>query len=315
LILALAAKFNVVTLSDQTAFVASWWFIGITAFFWLITLAPAYSSLFTPGIGNVINTISNAISGFLVPVSSAIISLAAIGVIVNLNPDLKLMLETFKVLNQAGQIGPTGFVIAAGGAVSATALTGLRALAKPAISATAGTSGTISAPIYATLENVSSVITMGIAYVLVKTDPWLLVATFVIIALLIVAMFVYAIHQLRKLSIGIGRVLNLAQSNPKAGLAIVAEFFVWGIGWMTWGKWGRGILMLFFLALWAVVFFIVQPMFVALFAFFPPIMPVIGVVSIIALLILYAGIGLSTSASLLTSIEANLGAQPAPVNG
>ena len=312
LIVSLAARFHVITLSDPTAFLASNWFIGITAFLWLITLAPAYSSLLTPGISNAINAVSNFISGFLVPVTSAIISLAAIGVIVNLNPDLRLMLETFKVLNQSGDIGPTSYVIAAGGAVSATALTGLRALAKPAISASTGTSGTLSAPIYATLENVFSVVMMSLAYILARTDPWLLVAIFAITAALIIGMVVYAVAQVRRLKLGIGRVLNLAQSNPRAGLSVVVECFVWGIGWLTWQQWGRGVLMLFFLALWAVVFFIVQPMFVTLFAFFPILLPLVGFLSILVLLIVYLSIGLRSASRLMTFIEAKLvTAQPA----
>ncbi|MCE5207375.1 MAG: DUF4126 family protein [Chloroflexi bacterium] len=303
LIVAIAARFNLITLSDQTAFLSSYWFIGITAFLWLITLAPAYSSLLSPGIGNAINTVSNLISGFLVPVSSAIISLAAIGVIVNLNPDMKLMLETFKILTQAGNFGPTGYVIAAGGAVSATALTGLRALAKPAISTSTGTAGTISAPVYATLENIFSIVLMGIAYILAKVNPWLLVAIFIITALFIVAMVVFAISQFRKLRTGIGKVLYLAQINPRAGLAIIVEFFVWGIGWMTWKQWGRGVLMLFFLALWGILFLIVQPMFVSIFAFLPPVVPAIGFISIVALIMIYFGIGLRSASRLMNYIE------------
>jgi hypothetical protein len=306
LILAIAARFNVVSLSDQTAFISSYWFIGITAFLWLITLAPAYSSLLTPGIGNAINAISNFISGFLVPVSSAIVSLAAIGVIVSLTPHLKLMLESFKILTQAGNIGPTGYAIAAGGAVTATALTGMRALAKPAISASAGTVGTVSAPVYATLENVASVIVMGIAYVLAKVDPWLLVAIFVVIFLLIVGMVIYAIRQLRKLKLGIGKALYLAQVNPRAGLSIVVECFVWGIGWFAWQNWGRGVLMLFFLALWAVAFFIVQPMFVAMFSFFPPALPLIGFLSMVFLLLIYFGTGLRSASKLMDHIEKSI---------
>lgn len=303
LIVAVAARLNVITLSDQTAFISSFWFIGITAFLWLITLAPAYSSLLTPGIGNAVNTVSNFISGFLVPVSSAIISLAAIGVIVSLNPNLKQMLETFKVLTQAGNIGPTGYAIAAGGAVSATALTGMRALAKPAISASTGTAGTISAPVYATLENVASIVVMGIAYILAKIDPWLLVAIFAVTLALIVGMVIYALRQLRKLKMGIGRALYLAQINPRAGLAIVVECFVWGIGWMTWRQWGRGVLMLFFLSLWAIIFFIIQPMFVALFSFFPPVVPFVGVLSIVILLMAYFSIGLRSASRLMNHIQ------------
>ncbi|MEM5776405.1 MAG: hypothetical protein AAGU05_15485, partial [Anaerolineaceae bacterium] len=184
---------------------------------------------------------------------------------------------------------------------------------KPAISASTGTSGSMSAPIYATLENVFSVVMMGMAYILAKTNPWLLVAIFFITAALIVGMVIYAVTQLRKLKVGIGKVLNLAQTNPRAGLAVAAECFVWGIGWLTWQQWGRGVLMLFFLALWAVIFFIAQPMFVALFAFFPPLLPLVGFLSIMVLLIVYFSIGLRSSARLMRFIEMQLTGQPAEV--
>ena len=306
LIVAIAARLNWITLSEQTGFISTWWFIGITSFLWMVTLAPAFTSLVSPGFGNAINSLSNFLSGFLVPVSSAIISLAAIGVIVNLNPDLFQILETFKIITQAGNIGPTGYVIAAGGAFSATALTGMRALAKPALSATTGTTGSLSAPIFATLENIASIAVMGIVYILARVNPWLLVAVFVITVFLIFWMVLYAFRQLHKLQKGVAKVLYLAQVEPRAGLSIVTEFFVWGTGWLAWKQWGRGAVMLFFIALWVVAFFIAQPVFVTLFAFFPPLIPFIGFITIVSLIIVYISIGLRSAIALMEFIEKSL---------
>jgi len=303
LIISIAARLNIITLSSQTAFFESYWFIGIVALFWVITLAPAYSTFLAPGVGNVINTISNFLSGFIVPLSSALLSLAAIGVIVSLNPQLDTILKTLKLVNNVGNFGPTGYFIATAGAVSATALTGVRALAKPVIAASTGTTGTISAPLYATLENLSSIIVMVLTYFLAKVNPWFIVTFFAIILLLAVLLLVYAINQLKRLRKGFGRVLQLAQSNPKAGLSIVVEFFVWGLGWLVWKYWARGVIMLVFLSFWLIIFLLVQPLFVSLFAFIPPAIPFIAFFSVAALLILFVLIGLSSSKALLSEFE------------
>lgn len=306
LIVAVASRFGLITLAPQMEFIESLWFIIVVAIFWIITLAPAYSSLLSPGLNNLINTISNFISGFLVPLSSGILSLAAVGVIVNLHPELKTLLDTLRFFNEAGNIGPASYFVAAGGAVSATALTGMRALSKPVFSASTGTTGTVDASLYATLENLASVVWMGLAYLFAKIDPWLLVALFVVAALLIFALLLFAVYQLKRLKIGLGKVLYLAQVEPKAGLSIVTEFFVWGSGWLAWKAWGRGALMLFFLALWLVIFLLVQPLFVSLFSFLPPLLPVVGFLTVTLLLLIFISIGFYSSRALLHEIEGSL---------
>ncbi len=306
LIVAIAAKLNIITLSTQMSFLESYWFIGVVAFLWIITLAPAYSSLLSPGMSNVINTISNLISGFMVPLSAALLSLASIGVIVNLNPELTGILETLKLVNQSGSFAATSYAVAAAGAVSATAITGMRALTKPAISSSTGTTGTISAPLFATIENLSSVVLMVGAYVLSKIDPWLMVILFALIIVAIIALVIFAVKQLKRFSKGIGKVLNLAQVEPKAGLAIIVESFVWGIGWFAWKQWGRGMIMLFLYALWLILFLLVQPIFIGLFSFFPPITPLIGFFSAAFLVLLFISIGLATAKALMNHIEKTL---------
>jgi hypothetical protein len=318
LILSIAARLGWINLSVDMAFMTSYWFIGITGAFWIITLAPAYSSLLAPGVMNVINTISNFLSGFIVPFSSALLSLASVGVISSMNPDLNHIVETLKIFTPDGSIGGTGFAIAGAGAASATVLTAMKAIAKPGISAATGTTATISAPLFATIENIAAIVLMVLAYFLTKVDPWLLVVLAAVILIIFLVLLIFALYQLKRLKKGLGKVLYISQKNPRAGLSIITEFFVWGIGWLVWKYYARGVIMLFFLALWLIVFIIVQPIFVGLFAFFPPAIPFVGFSSIVFLLIIYGGIGLFTSRSLLKILEVEVektpAVSPAPAN-
>ena len=303
LILAVAARFNLVSLSPQMSFISNYWFIAAAAIFWVITIAPAYASLLSPGVMNTINTISNFISGFIVPLSSAFLALAAIGVISGMHPELQKFFETMNFFNTEGNLGGTSYFVAAASGVTATALTGLKALAKPVISTSTGTAVTVSAPIYATLENVASLILMVLAYFLSKINPWLLVVLLALVIILVVGLVVYALIKLKQLKRGVGKVLSLTESNPKAGFSIIGEFFFWGTGWLIYRYWARGGLMLLFYAIWWLIFLIVQPMFVALFSFFPPILPVMGLISIVFLLFVFFIFGLSSSRSLLKEME------------
>lgn len=263
LIVSAAAKMDLISLTPQMGFMESWWFIGIVAAFWLLTIAPAYASLLSPGVMNAINTTVNFISGFAVPVSAALLSLASIGIIVEMNPDLRDVLRTMQLFDPEGGIGTTGFLVAGGSALTATVLTGSKFLAKPAVSTATGTTGTVSAPIYATLENLGSIILMALLFVLTQINPWLLVGLLALVTLLILGVLAYAIYQLWKLGKGIGRVMHLIETQPKAGLSIVAEFLVWGSGWLIWKNWNRGILRLVMWALWLLAIFFVVPAIVA----------------------------------------------------
>lgn len=305
LIVSVAAKTGLVTISSQMSFLESWWFIGVAAIFWIITVAPSYASLFSPGVMHVINTVANFISGFIVPLSSAILSLAAVGIITNLNPDLKSLIDSLRIFDANGGIGVGGAAIAGAGAMTGVVLTGMRGLAKPGLSATTGTTGTVAAPIYTTVENLASVILMALVFFFSRIDPWLIVVLAVVMLLLTVGLLVFAIYQLWRLKKGIGRVMYLVQTRPRAGLAIIAEFFLWGSGWLVWGVFGRGFLMLILLALWVFVFLFAQPAFVALFVFFPPIMPAVAVVSIILLIFLYLAIGLGSAQALFRHVDKN----------
>ncbi|MBE9509002.1 MAG: DUF4126 family protein, partial [Chloroflexi bacterium] len=194
LIVSAAAKMDLISLTPQMGFMESWWFIGIVAAFWLLTIAPAYASLLSPGVMNAINTTVNFISGFAVPVSAALLSLASIGIIVEMNPDLRNVLRTMQLFDPEGGIGTTGFLVAGGSALTATVLTGSKFLAKPAVSTATGTTGTVSAPIYATLENLASIILMALLFVLTQINPWLLVGLLALVTLLILGVLAYAIY-------------------------------------------------------------------------------------------------------------------------
>ncbi|MBN1954262.1 MAG: DUF4126 family protein [Anaerolineae bacterium] len=259
LLIAIGAKTNLIEMAPQMQFMESWWFIAIMALFWLITLAPAYASLLSPGVMNVVNTVTKFLSGFVVPVSGALVALAAAGFIVEMHPELGGILETLRIFHPEGHgVGGAGWIIAGGGAAAASVLGGAKFLAKPALNTATGTAGHLSAPIHATIENVASVVLMGLLYVLSQVNPWLLVVLLVVVALILLGLMGYAIYLMWKLSKGVGRVFRLIETRPKAGLAIVAEFLAWGSGWLIWKHWNRGAPRLAVWLVWlaSVIFFI-----------------------------------------------------------
>jgi len=312
LILSISAKTGIVELNPEMQFIESWWFIAIISMFWFLTNAPSYSTILAPGVMHVINTIVNFMSGFLVPASAALISLASVGVIINMHGELSHILETMQLFKPDGGIGTTGLVVAGGSAVAAASITAMKAVAKPAISTSTGTTATASAPIYTTLENIGSIILMGLLYVLSKIDPWLLVGLFGGILLITLILLGFAIYQLVRLKRGIGRVLYLAQTYPKAGLAIAAEFFLWGSGWLAWNKWARGVMMLLAWILWLVITVAISTIVTGIFAFFPPLLPVMITLSTIILFVIFIMVGLSSSQDLLRTLEKEIDlSQPA----
>jgi hypothetical protein len=149
--------------------------------------------------------------------------------------------------------------MAGGGAAVAATLSGAKFLAKPALSSASGTAGSISAPIYATIENIASVVLMTLLLLLSQVNPWLLVGLLAVVALVLLGLLAYAVYLLWKLGKGIGRVIRLIETRPKTGLSIVAEFLVWGSGWMVWKQWNKGGLRLAFWILWLVGIFLIIP--------------------------------------------------------
>ena len=312
LIVSATAKAGVISLTRPMRFMESWWFIGIVAFFWLLTVAPAYASTLGPGVMNVVNTIVNIVSGFVVPASAALLALASAGAIVAMNPELSDILRGLQLFDVDGEgsIGSGGLLIAGGSALTASALTAGRFLAKPAISASTGTAGTISAPVYATVENLTSIISMALLYVLARIDPWLLVGLTAVIIVLVLAVLAYAVYQLRKLGKGIGRTIRLIEAEPKAGLSVVAEFLVWGSGWMISKRWGRGAAALLLWVLWLAFILLAIPAAVTTLgvamAAVPPLVilaPMAG--TAVAILFIAAGIhfGMRSAGALLRTLD------------
>jgi hypothetical protein len=251
ILISVASKLGLVNLAQPVGFMESWWFIGIVAVFWVLTILPAYGSMLSPGLLNVVNTVVNFLSGFLVPASAALLTLASVGVIAEMHPDLYNILQTLQIFDPTGQsIGKIGWLMAGGGALTAATLTGAKFLAKPALSTVTGTAGTVSAPTYATVENLASVVLMALAYVLTQVNPWLLVGLVVLVILIVAGVLIWSVYQLWRLGRGVGRVIRLVETHPKAGLAVVAECCIWGSGWLVWANWGRGIGRLILWLLW-----------------------------------------------------------------
>ncbi|MFH1085121.1 MAG: DUF4126 family protein [Chloroflexota bacterium] len=300
MIMGLTSRLGIVTLMPQMHFMQSWWFLGIVALFWVITVVPAYLSSLDLGVLKVFNTVANFISGFLVPASAALVSLASIGIITSLHPDLKALLETLRILGKGGNIAATGWAIAGGGAVTAASLTGMRFLAKPAATASVRN---LAAPAHATYENTASLVLMSLAYALSKINPWLLVGLLALVVILTVTILVVALLQLRRLKKGLGRTLHLTQTHPRAGLAVIAEFFLWGVGWLIWKAWARGALMLVALAVWWALFLSLEGLVAALFVPVPPLIPVAMATAAAAMVMVFVSIGFASARALLRTFD------------
>lgn len=292
LFVSIAAKIGLITLDKPMEFMKEWWFIGIVALFWLLTVAPAYATFLGPGIMHIINTFSNFISGFLVPLSGAIFSLAAAGIIADMNPTLRNLLMTLRLFNPGGGIGTHGYIVASGGALLASLLNIMRFLSKPGLGYASGTAGTLSAPVYASAENLASVVFLALIILLARINPWLLVALVAIVALFIVGIFIFSIIMLWKMGRGIGKFLRLIKTDPKAGLAIALEAIVWGSGWLIRGNLRRG---LFLSVLWLVWLALVLLLIPGTFT---------GIGAVVEIILVIAGIykGLRGAAKLLEQI-------------
>ncbi len=303
LVVGLAARFGLIHLSGPMTFMGEWWFIGLAALMWLVTNAPSLAQHFAPGLLHIVNSVVHFISGFVVPVSSALISLAAVGVIVNLSPELRAALETLQIFTPGNTLGPTGLLIAGGSAASAVALTGVKALAKPMISTASGTAGTVSAPAFTIAENIAAVVLMTLAYVLTRIDPRWLIALFGAVVVLSIGLFLFGLYQLWRLKKGVGRWLYIAQVHPRAGLSIAVEFFVWGVGWLTWKRYGRAVISLCVWVIWLALFTAVQPTVAALFAVVPFLIPLALLAANFLMLGLFGLVGVGTARALMKTLE------------
>lgn len=304
LVLSAAARLGWVELAAPMQFMSEWWFMGLVGLLWLVTVAPAFSTHFAPGLMHAVNGVVHFVSGFVVPVSSALMGLAAAGVLVNVSPELRAAFETIQMFNGGtGGLTGTGAAVAAGSAATAVALTGMKALAKPMIGAGTGTTGTVSAPAFALAENAAAILLMALAYWLSRVDPWLLVGLLGAVLLITLGAFAFGLYQLYRLKRGLGRVLRLLETQPRAGLAVCVEFLVWGLGWLAWHNPARGVVMLLAWGVWLAVFISLQPIVAALFAVFPPAIPVALLSANAGLLLVFVGAGLGSARALLRTVE------------
>jgi hypothetical protein len=314
LIVSVLAKTGLITLSPEMDQVfGSWWFIGVVAFFWLLTTIPAYASALDPAFVKLVNNITNIVSGFLVPVSAALLALASAGIITSMHPDLQTSLEAMQLFDVDGDgaLGGVGMLVIGGSALTASALTGAKFLAKQAIGASTGTAGTpVTGPVFATMENLASVVLLALVYVLSMVDPWLIVALLALVVLLMLGLLAHVIYRLWKLMQGIGRVVHLIETDPRVGLSILVEFFVWGLGSMVWQQWPRGIFRFVLWLLWVLTIFLLIPSIMTFLGTVAALMPLLeGLV--LALLVTTEAfavavgviIGLRSAASLMKLLD------------
>ena len=174
----------------------------------------------------------------------------------------------------------------------------------------------MSAPVYATVENLASVVLMVLFYVLTQINPWLLVGLLLLVTLLILSVLAYATYQVWRLGKSIGSVIHLIETRPKAGLSVVAEFLVWGSGWLIWKHWNRGIFRLVVWALWLAVIFLVIPAVAtvvgAALAVIPPLValaPIFGAAAEAVTIVVGLYIGLRSARRLMKTFDE---AEPAP---
>jgi hypothetical protein len=311
LIVSVAARFNFFHLAPELGFMESWWFIGLVGLFWVVTILPAYASLLSPGVMNVVNTITNILSGFFVPISGALLSLTTAGVIVSMHPDLQRSLETLQLFgSETAAASPTAWLIAGGGAVAAVGVNLAKFAAKPLLSAATATTGTTAAPAFATAENAASIVLTALIFLLTELSPWLLVGLLAGSLVIILGLIGYGIYQLWKLGKGAGKAMRLIKSNPKAGWAVLAESLVWGCGWMIWQKWEQAIPRLLSWGLWLVAVIMLIPAIaatasVALIAV-PPLALLASIVALgaqTAVVLLGLMVGLRSAAALMAELD------------
>lgn len=295
LLLGLLGRFGLFRFPNEMSFMTGNIFLGVVGALWILSIAPAYSSMLAPGIGNAVNTVSNFVHGFVVPGSAALTALATAGIIANVHPELRSVMEAIRVFQPDGGIGTAGVVIASAGAIAATGLTITKAAAKPGLSASTGTTGHAAAPIFATLENIGSVVMVGLFWVLTNIDPRLIIGLFAVLAILCIGTLIYACYLLWRLGTGIGHVLRLMEQQPKVGWAIALEAITWGGGSFIWRYESRGWLRAGAWVLWV--------LFIAVVGLPSIFVPFIGVLIVAFQLSVWVFVGIRSARSLLRMLD------------
>ena len=209
------------------------------------------------------------------------------------------MLQTMHIFTPEGGIGASGLVISAASATLGTSMNVMKGLAKPAASTATGTAGHLSAPVYTTLENLASILLLTLAYGLIQINPWLLVGLVALIFASIVTFLIFAIVQMVRLKKGISRVLELTHTTPRAGLAVITECLVWGVGWFAWKGWARGTVMLLVWLVFISIGIAIQPGVLGIGLIFTP----FPIMVLFFGLMVYFSIGLGSARDLLKYLE------------
>ncbi len=265
LLIGLAAQFKWIALLPEVSWMGSWVFIAIVGVLWVLTALPAYGSFLDPVFLRFINTTVGLFSGVLVPASGALLALATVQMV---SPDTAAAWRggAFYLSLANGGSDMDLVIVGTGGATLASVVTFLKFLLKPMLSTVTGLVGTTaSGAVYKTAENVLSVVVMGLIW-LFSAHPWLLILLASIIIVGLFAGLTFAVYKLWQISQGIGRVLRLFETDPRAGMAVIVEPFIWGAGWLLVKQWQHGP---YRLALWGVCVLVIW-LAVPLALFFVP---------------------------------------------
>ncbi|MGC1377347.1 MAG: hypothetical protein WA821_14040 [Anaerolineales bacterium] len=306
LLLSLATRFNMVQLPSEVNFMASEWFIILIGIVWVITVLPAYGSMIDPVFLRFVNTTIGLFSGILVPASGALLSIATANFVGASSGTAYNALQTI-AYHSGGAQSSDLWLIGGGGAVCASLFTFVKFLIKPMLATASGMAATTaSAAVYKTVENITALIVMAAIYFL-ASHPWLLILFMAVVSIILLAVLIFALYQLWKLGQGIGKVLRLFETNPKAGFAVMVEPFVWGFGWILMKGWNSGGAKLL---LWGVSLFIIWFVLPIMLFFIPPIAATIPFVATFGAIYF---IGLNSAKKLLEAIEReSKGMRPSP---
>lgn len=296
LLLSLATRFNLIQLPSEISFMSSDWFTIAIGVVWIATVLPAYGSLIDPVLLRFVNTTIGLFGGILVPASGALLSIATAN-FVGTSETAHSAVQT--IAYHASSVPNSDLLlIGGGGAFFASLFTFIKFLIKPMLATATGMAATTAtAATYKTIENVIALVVMTTLYFLASISPWLLILLMAIITLILLTILVFALYQLWKLGQGIGKVIRLFESNPKAGLAVILEPFIWGSGWVLIKGWQSGVNKL---ALWAVSLFIIWFVLPIVFFIIPPIAALIPFIATFAAIYF---IGIKSSKKLLETIE------------
>jgi len=306
--LSLASRYGLVEMGSGFKFMMSWPFIIAVAVLWVIQVAPAYASTAAPAVGNVLDAISGFVHGFVMPASSALVALASVGIIANLDPELQASIEAIHLINPNGTPTATTAVLAVGSSAIAMVLTGTKAVGKRSLGAATGADLAPGTPaIWATVESILSIVVVGLFIFLSRIDPRLLTVLLIVFAVIIFGATGYALYMLYRLAKGIGKVFRLIEANPRAGWAVALEAVAWGSGSLMWDYTNRATARILMWAAWVITLVIILP---AATTFFAGILAVVAFVPAIigawlTFMVLIGGLwfGLRSAKSLMNQLE------------